>query len=217
MLFFLDTAIVEEIKEGMALGLCDGVTTNPSLIKKSGRDYLEVLKEIAEICKGPVSAEVIATETSGILKEARFLSKIAPNIIIKVPLNFEGLKAVKILEEEEIETNVTLCFSVNQAILAAKAGASYVSPFVGRLDDRGQDGMELISDMSDIFDTYDFKTKVIVASVRHPIHVYQSAMLGADIATIPFKIFKLLVTHPLTDEGIKNFLADAEGVTIPHE
>jgi len=215
MQFFLDTAIVDEIKEAVALGLCDGVTTNPSLIKKSGRDYLEVLKEIAGICEGPVSAEVIATDTEGMLAEARFLAKIAENIVVKIPLTLEGLKAVKVLSAEGIKTNVTLCFSANQALLAAKAGASYISPFVGRLDDRGQTGMDLVSDILDIYMNYDYETQVIVASVRNPVHVLDAAMMGAHIATIPFSTFKLLASHPLTDVGVAKFLQDAEGVQIP--
>ena len=215
MQFFLDTAIVDEIKQAVAYGLCDGVTTNPSLIKKSGRDYIEVLREIAGICPGPVSAEVIATDTEGMLAEARVLAKIAENIVVKIPLTLEGLKAVKILSAEDIKTNVTLCFSPNQALLAAKAGATYISPFVGRLDDRGQDGMDIISDILEIYMNYEYDTQIIVASVRNPMHVYEAAMIGADIATIPFSTFKQLVSHPLTDAGIASFLKDAEGVQIP--
>ena len=215
MQFFLDSAIIDEIKEAVALGLCDGVTTNPSLIKKSGRDYVEVLTEIAGICDGPVSAEVIATDTEGMLAEARFLAKIAENIVVKIPLTLEGLKAVKILAKEGIPTNVTLCFSANQALLAAKAGATYISPFVGRIDDRGQIGMEIVSDIMEMYMNYEFDTQVIVASVRNPIHVHEAALMGAHIATIPFKIFKLLASHPLTDTGIASFLKDAEGVQIP--
>ncbi|ABO34601.1 transaldolase [Methanococcus maripaludis C5] len=213
MKFFLDTANVEKIKEFNALGLVDGVTTNPSLIKKEGRDFYEVIKEICSIVDGPVSAEVIALDAEGMVKEARELVKIAENVVVKIPMTKEGMKAVNTLSNEGIKTNVTLIFSANQALLAAKAGASYVSPFVGRLDDVGQDGMFLISEVMQVFGAYGIETEVIVASVRHPIHVLESAKMGADIATIPFDVLDKLFNHPLTDNGIAKFLADWEAHT----
>ena len=212
MKFFIDTADVKEIREAHSLGILDGVTTNPSLIAKTGRPFRETIEEICSIVKGPVSAEVVSLDTEGMLKEARELAKIADNIVVKIPLIKNGLKAVKRLTEEGIKTNVTLCFSSNQALLAAKAGGTYVSPFVGRLDDRGQVGMDLIEEIRTIYDNYGFQTEIIVASIRNPIHVRDAAMMGADVATIPFNVFDLLVQHPLTDDGVKRFLADWEKV-----
>jgi len=206
--FFIDTADVNEIKEALEMGMVDGVTTNPTLISKTGRPFMEVAKEIVELVPGPVSLEVVSLDTQGMVDEARFLSKLGDNVVIKIPMTTEGLKAVKILSEEGIKTNVTLVFSPLQAILAAKAGATYVSPFVGRLDDIGHNGMELIEQIVQIYDNYMFETEVIVASIRHPQHVLQAALIGADIATIPFKVIKQLSKHPLTDIGIERFLED---------
>ncbi|MCF6155729.1 MAG: fructose-6-phosphate aldolase [Candidatus Brocadia sp.] len=212
MKFFIDTADVKEIREAHSLGILDGVTTNPSLVAKTGRPFRETIEEICSIVEGPVSAEVVGLDTEGMLKEARELAKIADNIVVKIPLIKNGLKAVKRLAEEGIKTNVTLCFSSNQALLAAKAGGTYVSPFVGRLDDRGQVGMDLIQDIRTIYDNYGFQTEIIVASIRNPVHVRDAALMGADVATIPFNVFDLLVQHPLTDDGVKRFLADWEKV-----
>ncbi|MCR4293745.1 MAG: fructose-6-phosphate aldolase [Candidatus Kuenenia sp.] len=212
MKFFIDTADVKEIREAHDLGILDGVTTNPSLVAKTGRPFRETLEEICSIVKGPVSAEAVSLDTQGLVDEARELSKIAENIVVKIPLIKDGLKAVKILSDEGINTNVTLCFSANQALLAAKAGATYISPFVGRLDDIGHTGMDVIEDIRAIYDNYGFTTEIIVASIRNPNHVRDAALMGADIATIPFNVFNLLVQHPLTDAGIKKFLADWEKV-----
>jgi transaldolase len=212
MQFFIDSADVGEIKKALALGLCDGVTTNPSLVAKTGRPFGDVLKEIVALVPGPISAEVTATDAEGMLAEARALVKYGPQIVIKIPLIVEGLRAVKALAQEGVKTNVTLCFSPVQALLAAKAGATYISPFVGRLDDISQDGMELIADIVQIYRNYQFKTKVLVASVRHPVHVLDAAKLGADVATIPFSVIDQLAKHPLTDAGLKKFLADWEKV-----
>jgi transaldolase len=208
MKFFIDTADINEIKAAMEMGMVDGVTTNPTLISKTGRPFMEVAKEIVETVPGPVSLEVVSLDTQGMVDEARQLAKLGDNVVIKIPMTVEGIKAVKILSEEGIKTNVTLVFSPLQALLAAKAGATYVSPFVGRLDDIGHDGMELIAQIVQIYDNYGFDTEIIVASVRHPQHVLQSALLGADIATIPFKVVKQLAKHPLTDVGIERFLED---------
>jgi len=208
MKFFIDTADINEIKAAMEMGMVDGVTTNPTLISKTGRPFLEVAKEIIETVPGPVSLEVVSLDTQGMVDEARQLAKLGDNVVIKIPMTTEGLKAVKILSEEGIKTNVTLVFSPLQALLAAKAGATFVSPFVGRLDDIGHDGMELISQIVQIYDNYGFDTEIIVASIRHPQHVLQAAILGADIATIPFKVIKQLAKHPLTDIGIERFLED---------
>jgi transaldolase len=208
MKFFIDTAEVAEIKAACALGLVDGVTTNPSLIAKSGRNFVEVITEITGIVDGPISAEVIALDAPGMLAEGRELAKIHKNIVIKVPMTEEGLKATKQFAAEGIRTNVTLIFSPLQALLAAKAGASYVSPFVGRLDDVGQEGMEGVDQIRTIFDNYGYTTEIIVASVRSPMHVLTSALIGADIATIPFSVMQQLAKHPLTDIGIEKFLAD---------
>jgi transaldolase len=212
MQFFIDTADVGEIKKALEMGLCDGVTTNPSLVAKTGRRFDEVLREIVALKPGPISAEVTAVDCEGMLREARELVKFGPDIVIKIPLITEGLRAVKTLSADGVKTNVTLCFSPVQALLAAKAGATYVSPFVGRLDDISQDGMELIEQILEIYANYGFKTKVLVASVRHPIHVLRSAQLGADVATIPFSVIAQLANHPLTESGLKKFLADWEKV-----
>jgi transaldolase len=212
MQFFIDSADIGEIKKAQSMGLCDGVTTNPSLVAKTGRKFSEVLKEITTLVPGPVSAEVTATDFEGMMEEGRRYAKVADNIVIKVPLITEGLRAVRALAEEGIRTNVTLCFSPVQALLAAKAGATYVSPFVGRLDDISEDGMAIIAQIVEIFRNYDFATKVLVASVRHPIHVLEAARLGADVATIPYNVIEQLARHPLTDIGLKKFLADWEKV-----
>lgn len=208
MKFFIDTADVNEIRAAHELGLVDGVTTNPSLIAKSGRKFKDVIKEIAAIVDGPISAEVIALDAPGMVKEARELSKIHKNIVIKLPMTPEGLKATKELTRLKIRTNVTLIFSPLQALLAAKAGATYVSPFVGRLDDISQDGMGIIEEIRTIFDNYGFTSEIIVASIRNPIHVLNAALIGADIATIPYSVMVQLSKHPLTDAGIQKFLDD---------
>ncbi len=212
MKFFIDTADVNEIREADSLGILDGVTTNPTLISKTGRPFRETIEEICSIVKGPVSAEVVSIDAEGIIKEGRELAKIAENIVVKVPLIKEGLKAVKVLTSEGIKVNVTLCFSSNQALLAAKAGGTYISPFVGRLDDKGHTGMEVIDEIRTIYDNYGFDTEIIVASIRNPLHVRDAALMGADIATIPFAVFNNIVKHPLTDDGLKQFLADWEKV-----
>lgn len=208
MKFFVDTANIEDIRELNDLGLVDGVTTNPSLILKSGRDILEVTKEICALVKGPVSAEVAASDFDEIMKEAMVLAKISANICIKLPLTLDGLKACKALSSQNLKTNVTLCFSATQALLAAKAGATFVSPFIGRLDDLGINGMELIGEIRAIFDNYDFKTEILAASIRTINHVKDAALIGADVATIPPSTLKALVKHPLTDKGLEIFNAD---------
>jgi transaldolase len=209
MKFFVDTADVTEIRDLAATGLLDGVTTNPSLIAKSGRKIQDVIAEICAIVEGPVSAEVAATEYQAMLREAAVLSAIAPNVVIKLPLTPDGLRACHILSKQGTLTNVTLCFSAAQALLAAKAGASFISPFVGRLDDIGQDGMELIADIVQIYGNYpNLRTEILVASIRHPVHLIQAAKLGAHVATIPPNVIKRLYHHPLTDKGLANFLAD---------
>lgn len=208
MKFFIDTANIDEIKKANALGMVDGVTTNPSLVAKEGREFKGLIKEICDIVDGPVNAEVVSTDAEGMVKEARELAKLADNIVVKIPMLEEGLKAVKILAQEGINTNVTLCFSAIQALMAAKAGAAYISPFVGRLDDIGHIGMELVEEIITIYDNYGFETEVIVASIRNPIHVLDAALMGADIATIPFKVIQQLTKHPLTDIGVEKFLAD---------
>jgi transaldolase len=208
MKFFIDTANVDEIKEAHSMGMVDGVTTNPSLIAKEGRVFEEVIKEICEIVDGPISAEVISLDAEGMVGEARELAKIHPNVVIKVPMTVDGLKATRQLSEENIKTNVTLIFSPLQALMAAKAGATYVSPFIGRLDDLSQDGMLLVEQIVEIFANYAFDTEIIVASIRNPLHVLDAALAGADISTIPFNVLSKLAAHPLTDKGIKAFLAD---------
>jgi transaldolase len=210
MKFFIDTANLEEIQKGVEMGMVDGVTTNPSLIAREKKPFEEIIAEICKLVDGPVSAEVVSLQAEGMLDEARKLAKIAENIVIKIPMIVEGLKAVKKLSAEGIKTNVTLVFSAAQALLAAKAGATYVSPFVGRLDDIGNPGMELISDIVTIYDNYGYQSEIIVASVRSPQHVLDAALIGADIATIPFKVIAQLAKHPLTDIGIEQFLADWE-------
>jgi len=212
MKIFIDTANVDHIRELNDWGIIDGCTTNPTLIAREGRDFKEVVKEICEIVDGPISAEVVSLKAEAMVEEARDLAKIHPNIIIKVPMTCEGLKATKALKAEGIRTNVTLVFSPNQALLAAKAGATYVSPFIGRLDDNGQEGMQIIYEIAEIFKNYDFKTEIIVASVRHPIHVTQAAIAGAHVATVPYAVIKKMVGHPLTDNGIEAFLKDWESV-----
>jgi transaldolase len=212
MKFFIDTADVKEIREAAAMGLVDGVTTNPSLVAKSGRKFRDVLLEICDVVKGPVSAEVTSVKHDEIMREARDLAALRPNIVVKIPLIPEGLKAVRTCANEGIKVNVTLCFSATQALLAAKAGASYISPFVGRLDDIATDGMQLIGEIKEIYDNYNFPTEILVASVRSPMHVQQSARMGAHVATCPFSVLMMLAKHPLTDLGLKKFLEDWEKV-----
>jgi transaldolase len=208
MKFFIDTANIDEIKEAHSMGMVDGVTTNPSLIAKEGRDFEEIIKEICEIVDGPISAEVVSTDTEGMIEEARKLSKIHNNIVVKIPMLVDGLKATRILAEEGIKTNVTLVFSPLQALMAAKAGATYVSPFIGRLDDISQEGLLLVEQIVEIYGNYAFDTEIIVASIRNPLHVLESALMGADIATIPFSVLSKLAAHPMTDKGLKAFLDD---------
>ena len=212
MKIFIDTGDIAEIKEAAAMGVIDGVTTNPSLLARAGRPLRTVIEEICEIVDGPISAEVLAVDAEGIVREGRELAAIHPNVYVKVPLIAEGLKAVRVFADEGIKTNVTLCFSPSQALLAAKAGASIVSPFVGRLDDLSEDGMDLIQKILTIYENYDFQTEVLVASVRHPIHVVQSALMGAHIATMPFNVVQQLVKHPMTDIGLARFLEDAKKI-----
>ncbi|MEZ5346097.1 MAG: fructose-6-phosphate aldolase [Pyrinomonadaceae bacterium] len=209
MKFFIDTANLDEIKEAAELGLIDGVTTNPSLVAKEGDiDFKERIAEICDIVSGDVSAEVTAVDTEGMLREGRELAKIADNVVIKVPLTWDGLKATRLFSEEGTKTNVTLCFSASQALLAAKAGAGYISPFIGRLDDISQNGMDLIADIVQIYDNYGFETEILAASIRHPMHIVDCALAGADVSTVPFSVFKKIVKHPLTDKGLDAFLAD---------
>jgi transaldolase len=209
MKFFVDTADVTEIRDLADTGLLDGVTTNPSLVAKSGRDFIDVLKEICSIVEGPVSAEVTATDASAMIAEGTKLAKVAPNVAVKVPLTWDGLKACRAISQAGTKVNVTLCFSANQALLAAKAGASYISPFVGRLDDIGHDGMELIAEIKTIYDNYPaLDTEILVASIRSPMHVKQAAMIGADVATVPPDVLRKLAGHTLTDKGLDAFLAD---------
>lgn len=210
MRFFIDTANVEEIKKANRMGFIAGVTTNPSLVAKEGRDFNEVIQEITSIVDGPISGEVVSLEADEMIAEGRVIAKIHPNMVVKIPMTGEGLAAVKVLTEEGIKTNVTLVFSATQALLAARAGATYVSPFLGRLDDIGDDGLVLIRDISEIFEIHGIPTEIISASVRHPIHVIECAKAGADIATVPFKVFEQMLKHPLTDSGIDKFLADWE-------
>ena len=212
MKFFIDTANIEEIREGLALGMVDGVTTNPSLIAKEKKDFAAVVKDILKIVKGPVSLEVISLDAKGMFSEGKKLARLGNNVVIKVPISTEGLKATRMFAAAGIDVNQTLIFSPLQALMAAKAGARYVSPFVGRLDDIAQDGMELVEQILTIYDNYCYETEVIVASIRHPLHVLDAAMMGADIATIPFKVIAQLVGHPLTEKGIATFLKDWEKV-----
>ena len=213
MQFFLDTGMVDEIKQALEWGILDGVTTNPTLIAKTGRPFLEVAKEILQLVDGPVSLETVSRDADGMIKEGKFLAELGDNVVVKIPMTPEGMKAVQALESEGIPTNVTLVFSPAQALIAAKAGASYVSPFVGRLDDVSSDGLKLIREIKQIFDNYDIvETQIIVASVRHPMHVVEAALIGADICTMPFDVMKKLFQHPLTDKGIELFLKDWEKV-----
>ncbi len=212
MKFFIDTADVKEIREASAMGLVDGVTTNPSLVAKTGKKFKDVLLEICDVVKGPVSAEVVGTKYDDMMREAREYAALRPNIVVKIPMLAEGMKAVRTCSEEGIKTNVTLCFSATQALLAAKAGATYISPFVGRLDDVSTNGMQLIGEILQIYDNYAFETQVLVASVRGPMHVHEAAMLGAHVATCPLSVLLQLAKHPLTDSGLTKFLADWEKV-----
>ena len=212
MKIFLDTATVDEIKEGTSWGIVDGVTTNPSLIAKEGRDFETVIKEICEIVDGPVNAEVVGLKTEEMIAEGRKLRKLHDNICVKIPMTVDGIKAVKVLSEEGTMTNVTLIFSSLQALLAAKAGATFVSPFVGRIDDMAMPGMDLIADISQIYENYGYETEIIVASIRNPLHVVDTALYGADIATLPMKILHQMAKHPLTDRGIEQFLKDWESM-----
>lgn len=208
MKFFLDTGNIEEIKEAASWGVLDGVTTNPSLVSKEGKDFKALIQDICSIVNGPVSAEVVGITKQAMLDEAHDLAKIHPNVVVKIPLIVEGLKAVKILAAEKIKTNVTLCFSANQALMAAKAGATYISPFIGRLDDISIEGMDVIKDTKLIYQNYGFKTQILTASIRHPLHLLEAAKVGSDAATMPFKVLEQIVKHPLTDIGLKRFLAD---------
>ena len=210
MKFFIDTANIDEIREAHSMGMVDGVTTNPSLIAKEGRDFEDIIKEICQIVDGPISAEVISTDTEGMIKEARHLAKVHDNIVVKIPMIVDGLKATRRLAEEGIKINVTLAFSPLQALMAAKAGAAYISPFIGRLDDLSQEGLLLVEQIVEIYSNYAFDTEIIVASIRNPLHVLESALMGADIATIPFSVLGKLAAHPMTDKGLKAFLDDWE-------
>lgn len=210
MQIFIDTANLDEIRDAAAMGVVDGVTTNPSLIVKTGRSLKEVVLDICEIVDGPISAEVVATDYEGMVREGRELAELHDNIVVKVPLIAEGLKATRTFTDEGIRTNVTLCFSPTQAMLAAKAGATYISPFIGRVDDISGDGMELVEQIVTIYDNYGYETKVLAASIRHPVHVVQAALIGAHVATIPHKVIHQLLKHPLTDSGLAKFLADAK-------
>lgn len=210
MKIFIDSASLEEIKKAAAMGLVDGVTTNPTLVAKQGVNFEELLQRICEVIDGPISAEVVSTDSAGMIREGKALAKINKNIVIKLPLTPDGLVATKVFSEEGIKTNVTLCFSAVQALLAAKAGASFISPFVGRLDDISTDGMQLIRDIRTIYDNYGFLTEILVASVRHPVHVLEAAKIGADVATLPYKVIEQLTKHPLTDIGLNAFLKDWE-------
>lgn len=212
MQIFIDTADIEEIRDAAAMGVIDGVTTNPSLVAKTGRPFKDVLVDICELVDGPISAEVISTDHEGMLKEARTLAAMHENIVVKIPLIAEGLKTVRTLTDEGIRTNVTLCFSATQGLLAAKAGATYISPFIGRVDDISGSGMELVDQLVTVYRNYDLDTKVLAASIRHPVHVVQASLLGADVATIPHKVIHQLLKHPLTDIGLERFLADAKKI-----
>jgi transaldolase len=208
MKFFIDTANIEEIKDALSMGMVDGVTTNPSLIAKEKKDFKDIINEICKLVDGPISAEVISTDTKGMVKEARPLASMSENIVIKIPMTIDGIKATRILASEGIKTNVTLVFSPLQALMAAKAGATYVSPFIGRLDDLSQDGLVLVEQIVDIYNNYAYNTEVIVASIRNPLHVLESALMGADIATIPYNVLSKLAAHPMTEKGLKAFLND---------
>ncbi len=210
MKIFVDTANVDDIRTACSWGIVDGVTTNPSLVAREQRSFEEVVREICEICPGPVSAEVVSLEAEGMIQEARKVSSWAPNVAVKIPMIREGIKAISVLSQEGIKTNCTLCFSANQALLAAKVGATFISPFIGRLDDIGHDGMQLVGEIVQIYENYDFATEVIVASVRHPQHVLDAALIGADICTIPFAVLEEMFNHTLTDVGVERFLADWE-------
>ena len=212
MQIFIDSADIEEIRDAAAMGVVDGVTTNPSLVAKTGRPFRDVLVDICEVIDGPISAEVIATDYDGMMREARSLAKMHENIVVKIPLIAEGLKAVRTLTHEGIRTNVTLCFSPTQGLLAAKAGATYVSPFIGRIDDIGGDGMEIVQQLVTIYQNYNLTTQVLAASIRHPVHVVQASLIGADVATLPHKVIHQLLKHPLTDSGLERFLADAKKI-----
>ncbi|MCS7284086.1 MAG: fructose-6-phosphate aldolase [Hydrogenobacter thermophilus] len=212
MQFFLDTGIVDEVKQALDWGILDGVTTNPTLIAKTGRPFMQVAKEIVKLVDGPVSLETVSLDTEGMVKEGRMLAEIGDNVVVKIPMTPQGMKAVQILESEGIPVNVTLVFSPAQALIAAKAGATFVSPFIGRIDDVSGEGMKLIREVKTIFDNYDIDTEIIVASVRHPMHVVEAALIGADICTMPFEVMKKLFNHPLTDRGIELFLKDWEKV-----
>jgi transaldolase len=215
MKFFLDTANIDEIRDAAEYGLIDGVTTNPSLVAKEGRDFKDILRDITKIVDGPISAEVVSTDAAGILREAHDLSRVHPNIVVKVPMIKEGMKALRQLTKEGIRTNVTLCFNPNQALIAAKLGATYVSPFVGRFDDVSEVGMNLIADLVQIFRNYSFQTQILVASCRSPLHVREAALLGAHVATMPYKVLEQLLKHPLTDIGLERFLKDWEKAHQP--
>ncbi len=212
MQIFIDSADIAEIKDAAAMGVIDGVTTNPTLIAKAGKPLPQVIREICEIVDGPISAEVIATDAEGIIREGKVLAAIHPNVVVKVPLIAEGIRAVRALSEQGIRTNVTLCFSAPQALLAAKAGATYISPFIGRIDDIGGDGLELIEQICTIYNNYGYETEVLAASIRHPVHLVRCAELGADVATIPYKVILQLLKHPLTDSGLATFLEDAKKI-----
>jgi transaldolase len=212
MKIFIDTADIAEIKDAAAMGVIDGVTTNPSLVAKSGKSLERVIREICEIVDGPISAEVIATDAEGIVREGKVLAAIHPNVVVKVPLIAEGIRAVKTLSAQGINTNVTLCFSAPQALLAAKAGATYISPFIGRIDDIGGDGLDLIAQIVTIYNNYGYETEVLAASIRHPVHLVRCAEMGADVATIPYKVILQLLKHPLTDSGLATFLEDAKKI-----
>jgi transaldolase len=216
MKFFLDTANIKEIRDAAEYGLIDGVTTNPSLVSKEGRDFKEILREITSIVDGPISAEVVSTEAGEMLREARELASIHKNIVVKIPMIKEGMKALKQLTGEGIRTNVTLVFNTNQAVIAARLGATYVSPFVGRFDDIGEVGMDLIADLAQIFANYDFATQILVASCRTPVHIREASLLGADVVTLPYKILEQILKHPLTDMGLERFLKDWEKVPASH-
>ena len=212
MQIFIDSADIEEIRDAAAMGVVDGVTTNPSLVAKTGRPFKDVLVDVCEVVDGPISAEVVAVDYEGILREARQLASMHENIVVKVPLIAEGLKAVRTLTEEGIRTNVTLCFSAPQGLLAAKAGATYISPFIGRIDDVSGEGMELVEQLVTVYRNYGLQTKVLAASIRHPLHVVQASLVGADVATLPHKVIHQLIKHPLTDVGLERFLADAKRI-----